>query len=847
MTAVKPSAARWAIVLTVTSMALLAWSATGPLSGSTAGRVPAAPLGASSPTLSASPPASGASASAPSEVGASPLPSSASNAYGPVPDGLVSVSLPSYYFDDAEVSTTMVGTTAAGDQLPNDSWAQNVYAVPGPVEVFVEVTDCCLVGDYYELWETTDSSLHTGWSLVGTTPEVPTGSALVAPGYDPHWSGTGSVYSSASFAVAIPSGVTEYFAVRDALFDEVGGVLDGPCAETTVELNTIGCTAAGISVGSGWSPAGFAIAFSGPRVPAYPVAFDESGLPAGAAWSANLSGLFNRTTTDSLGFLVPNGSYVFTIGAAGGDAADPATGTVVVDGGAVTVDVAFRHAYTVSFRPSVEGGLPTGTLWSVWCGGMLASSSPTNEAIAFTVPNGSFAFYVNFVAGYIVGTNASGSVTVAGADRTVNVTFDPIHYVIFRETGLTVGLSWEASLGTLWGETVNSSLSFGVMSGVYAYTVGTDSPEAFKVKPSASGSVTVGATNVSVNVTFVPPPFYNITFVQRGLPLGTLWGVFTSTNVLYSNNSTTARSFVLQLPNASSAQDTYCAYTEDVVGYSAPCGVGFAVAGANETVNVTFVPVWPVTFREQGLPAGAGLEWAVGYLNLESLSSGFVGYVVAGDTIQAELPNATFYAFGHASNESYNGSQSLFVVDGAPAVVTVQFVLATENVAFYETGLPAKLVAKKGWTAVLDGIVEHSTSSTFVMDHVPVGSVPLLVTAPGYDVVSIGEYVVAGVTTINVAFQKGHTVTLSFAEKGLTRGTMWCVSVLGFDQCTSKSSLKFADLTPGTYTYSVGTVSGKTGSLTFAKKYPAPLSGSWSLAKNTKGVVRFTSSDVRSG
>lgn len=127
--------------------------------------------------------------------------------------------------------------------LPGDSASIYIYAVTGPTTIAITVTDAVLVADYYELWESSNPGF-TGPTtvLVGTTPQVETGSPLVAPFYNPLWDGLASptAFSSATFTVTVPSGVT-YFAVRDAIQDSMAVTLDGPCGTTEATLVFVGC------------------------------------------------------------------------------------------------------------------------------------------------------------------------------------------------------------------------------------------------------------------------------------------------------------------------------------------------------------------------------------------------------------------------------------------------------------------------------------------------------------------------------------------------------------------------------------------------------------------------------
>ncbi len=76
--------------------------------------------------------------------------------------------------------------------------------------------------------------------------------------------------------------------------------------------------------------------------PLYSVSFSERGLPRGTVWSVTLNGVTFNTTSTSISFLDPNGSYAFTVPAVGGRSAFPSGGDVTVRGASVEIAVTFR-------------------------------------------------------------------------------------------------------------------------------------------------------------------------------------------------------------------------------------------------------------------------------------------------------------------------------------------------------------------------------------------------------------------------------------------------------------------------------------------------------------------------
>ena len=168
---------------------------------------------------------------------------------------------------------------------------------------------------------------------------------------------------------------------------------------------------------------GFKLGGSGssstPSGPSYAVTFSETGLPLGTSWSVTFNGATQPGTTSTIVFSEKNGTYSFSVSAAG-YTASPASGNLQVSGvssQSITFTALKPGSYTVTF---MESGLPSGTNWSVTLSG--APQSSTGTSILFTEQNGSHPFTVAAVSGYTA-SPTSGSVTVSGAATTQPITF----------------------------------------------------------------------------------------------------------------------------------------------------------------------------------------------------------------------------------------------------------------------------------------------------------------------------------------------------------------------------------------------------------------------------------------
>ncbi|MCG3109042.1 hypothetical protein L3N51_01332 [Metallosphaera sp. J1] len=80
----------------------------------------------------------------------------------------------------------------------------------------------------------------------------------------------------------------------------------------------------------------------------YNVSFVETGLAQGTEWSVTLNGTVKSSTSNTITFQVPSGTYTYTIGNVTGYLAKTVTGKLTVVNGSITVQVTFLP---LVFRP----------------------------------------------------------------------------------------------------------------------------------------------------------------------------------------------------------------------------------------------------------------------------------------------------------------------------------------------------------------------------------------------------------------------------------------------------------------------------------------------------------------
>lgn len=311
-----------------------------------------------------------------------------------------------------------------------------------------------------------------------------TGSVPTAVAFDP---GNAMIYVSNS-----GSGNVSVFDARSGAFR--GAVMLGGNPDQLVYDPDIGCVVETNHV------TGTLALLSSPG--AYGVTFSEAGLPSGASWAVSIDGSSAVGTSTLHSFVLPNGSYNFSVGAPPGFRAAPPSGTLAVSGQPVALSVAFSPIsgptqYGVSFS---ESGLPVGAVWSVTFNGSMSQSSAAS--LLFRAPNGTFSFSLGAPAGFIA-SPATGQVTVAGADVARVVAFTtrvaPLFNVSFLGSGVGSSGSWTVTLNGSSRTASAASVVFTMGNGTFSFVVAP--PSGFTVTPSG-GSVVVAGAPVEVNLSF---------------------------------------------------------------------------------------------------------------------------------------------------------------------------------------------------------------------------------------------------------------------------------------------------------------------------------------------------------
>ena len=532
----------------------------------------------------------------------------------------------------------------------------------------------------------------------------------------------------------------------------------------------------------------------------YSVTFSETGLPLNGFWNVTLNGTNLSTTTKSLTFSEPNGTYNFSVTSASGYRANPASGTVTVKGTSVSQPIAFQRpgstTYTVLFT---ESGLAAGSNWNVTLNGLLRSS--TTASITFSVVNGSYAYSVSPVGVYSPNP-ASGSITVNGAPTSQAIAFSTLppgkYRVTFTESGLSAGASWSVTLNGSTNTSTSATIVFLEGNGTHPFVV---NPVSGYVDFPSSGTVTVNgtATGQSINFTPIPPGTFPVTFTESGLTTGTGWTV--SLNGASGSSNSTAITFTE--PNGS-----YAFVVGNVSAYAAtPTSGSVVVNGTAVSRTIAFTPVpkglYTVMFAETGLPNGTSWSMRLGATSRSSSATAISFF---------EQNNTYPFTVGPVSGYLSNPSSGNLTVNGADMSVPIHFVAifppVKYAVTFTENGLPAGT----SWTVTLNGSTRTSTNGTLALSE-PNGTYSFTIGgATGYvaSPLSGAVKVAGGPVSQPVRFTVPlPTYSVIFTETGPASAVQWSVTLNGRTNSSNTNIISFSEPN-GNYTFTVGAPSGYT-------------------------------------
>lgn len=469
--------------------------------------------------------------------------------------------------------------------------------------------------------------------------------------------------------------------------------------------------------------------------PTYKVTFAESGLPNGSTWSVTLAGSTTSSTNPTIAFDKSNGTFAFQVSTPAGYTAAPALGNVTVNGSALGEAIAMEvlpPAYPVSFS---ETGLPLDAGWFVSAFETGAEFPvqvfETGSTIEFTLPNGTYNFYVESLTSNYTAEPGYGTVNVSGHAVERAVVFAPPsgYAVTFTESGLSAGTSWTIQLNSSSETSAAPTITFVVPNGTYVFFVTatnyTASPE--------FGSVKVAGGPMTQPILFSRAPIrYVVTFTETGLASGATWSATLDSRAL-GINETIGSSGPGAIKFDRIENGTY-SFSVNASGYPAvPSSGTIVVDGRDVTQAIAFGPPprpgLGVTFVEAGLAIGT--EWVAFLSNLSNARIGTDSTSVA-----IPAPNGTYGWSAYALGYEGSPTTGIVTVNGTFVTVHITFsglVRGTYLVLFAPYPFTSGIPGSASWTITLGGETLEIAGSVPVVFVEPNGTFSWLISAPvGY-------------------------------------------------------------------------------------------------------------------
>jgi hypothetical protein len=520
--------------------------------------------------------------------------------------------------------------------------------------------------------------------------------------------------------------------------------------------------------------------------PEYLVTYDQDGLPAGTPWAIALGGLVEASTTATIEFRVPNGTYNNSVAPIPGYQWSPVghSPAVVVSGSdlAEAPYVFVASQYLISFD---SAGLPNGILW--WVNVTDGPSTSANTSVLrFTVPNGTYSYTV--AGACFVPTPSGGTLSVTGDSIRVTVSF----------------ANGTAPCVTVLAKTLDEERG-------YAGTT---------LNFSVPGRMPSVELILWAFGTFGPNPGY---FPAPVLPRG----MMVESSLGYAGVAVGAAPpgrDTVELP-------TYgFSVMSDVVVYAYFNAEGFTYRSADESGsgNLTLPGGGRLYLGAQATP---GQMFPIEDTSLTTVDSQSSTWVTLNGVTNL-VGRQSSPRFSMSTNATTFGMAAVGLYPGPRYAVS-----------FDESGLRPGA----SWSVTVGGATRSATESSMTFslfngsyDFVIRGPSETRVVAQSNDLSPTGQLTVNGAPLHEpVAFRRAPTHSLMFSETGLRPETTWCVT-LGPTICSSQPRLSFGNLTPWTYAYSVLTVTGysavvKSGGVT------GPPSGASNLTRRGATVrVRFS-------
>lgn len=434
----------------------------------------------------------------------------------------------------------------------------------------------------------------------------------------------------------------------------------------------------------------------------YGVDFTEHGLTAGHPWSIVLNGTTHSSSTGSMHFMLPDGTYSYSIGEVGGFMLHTTGGNITVSGKPVNVSVNFTEMFSVQFT---EHGLSRGSNWYVEFNGSLHETS--GRSISFAVPNGTYSYSILNSTGYIL-HNGSGAITISGSDASLSFIYHKEYQVAFTRAPFLASTPWNVTVGGMTGVSGNGSVTFMLTNGSYNFS--TPAMKGF-IDSQPSGMFSINGTSRNISIAY--HRLYGISFHESGLPSGRNWEMAFNGTV-HSSGS--------RWMNFTMTNGTYGYKVSGVPLYILENGSGVLhIDGSGAVVNVTFLPFVHMQLRGLHVP---DVAW--------HLMLGGTIYNSTGDVVNLTVPPGNYSYSAYYSLDGiqvWSNGSFMAVEEGNVTMVAFPHLY---SITFMETGLPDGA----SWSVSLNGFNTTSDNSSITFT-VPNGTYSFTLYSPDGQLVKV--------------------------------------------------------------------------------------------------------------
>jgi hypothetical protein len=220
---------------------------------------------------------------------------------------------------------------------------------------------------------------------------------------------------------------------------------------------------------------------------------------------------------------------------------------------------------------------------------------------------------------------------------------------------------------------------------------------------------------------------------------------------------------------------------------------------------------YPVTFSETGLPTG--YSWNLAFNGVElALSNRSYTFNATNNT----------YVYS-ASSKNYGNLSGSVIVNGSSQSINLSFVLQTYFVTFSESCLPNGTI----WYLNLSDGQTLSSTACNISFYEPNGTYIYSITTSNHICrysANLGFFTVKGRSVSESVRFSRIMYSITIIESGLPSGSTWYVDITGnngtvYDSGAISGSSYSFPLTNGTYSYTVGNISGLICSLYYLYSY----------------------------